>query len=134
MLRGFIAALLSLAGSAAIAQTGMGIAMAWAILRRVGRGNIAFRPDLAMSLNNLATMLSNLGQREPALVEGHQEADRARPQGCSLPGRCRDRILHDRRESHRAGRRVAAKRRRATERPRRSGGRMPNGGSFAATP
>jgi len=33
----------------------------------------AFRPDLAVSLNNLAAMLSDLGQREPAL-EAAQEA------------------------------------------------------------
>ena len=34
----------------AIAQTGMGVAMAWAILRRVGRGNAAPRPALARRL------------------------------------------------------------------------------------
>jgi putative MATE family efflux protein len=42
-----------IAGSAsgtAIAQTGMGIAMAWAILRRIGRANVSFRPALARRL------------------------------------------------------------------------------------
>jgi putative MATE family efflux protein len=42
-----------IAGSAwgtVIAQTGMGIGMAWAILRRVGHGNMALRPVLARRL------------------------------------------------------------------------------------
>jgi putative MATE family efflux protein len=41
----------------AIAQTGMGVAMAWAILRRVGRANMALRPALARRLLALGRYL-----------------------------------------------------------------------------
>ena len=41
----------------AIAQTGMGIAMAWAILRRVGRRNASLRPELARRLLTLGKFI-----------------------------------------------------------------------------
>jgi putative MATE family efflux protein len=41
----------------AIAQTGMGLAMAWAIVRRIGWGRVAFRPALARRLLSLGKFI-----------------------------------------------------------------------------
>ena len=44
-----------------------------------------FRPDLAMLLNNLANMLSELGQREPALLAAQEAVDLYRELAAQRP-------------------------------------------------
>ncbi len=45
----------------------------------------AFRPDLAASLNNLATMLSEVGDREAALSAAREAADLYRALSAQRP-------------------------------------------------